>query len=382
MTAMKVLHVSESNEWTGGTAQLLALAEGLKARGWDVVVGCRPGSGLSKHAAERGLEIFTVGLREDYDVLSALELARFVRERGVDVIHAHHNRSHAVCLIAKSILSLTGHRPALVVSRRVSFKPGRNPFSRWKYRSAYIDRIVAVADAVKDILVQAGVPARRVAVIRSGTDAGRFAPRRGDDALKRSFGLPVGVPLIGKIANASPWKGQAALLEAAAIMVERGSRARFVLAGRDTQADWVKEKVAALGLKERVTLLGFRTDVPDLLSCLDVSVNAAVQGEGLSGALRESLLMGLPVVASDVAGNRELLSGGHGGWLYPKDQPAALAERLDWVLAHPEEARASVAAWQQAAAGDFTLEKTIERTDALYRELLSGPREAAAAAAR
>lgn len=202
MTAVpRVLHVSESNEWTGGTAQLLALAQGLQARGWEVTVGCRPGSGLSKHAAERGLPIFTVGLREDYDVLSALELARFVRERGIDVIHAHHNRSHAVCLIAKAILSLTGHKPALVVSRRVSFKPGRNPFSRWKYRSAYIDRIVAVADAVKDILVEAGVPASRVAVIRSGTDAQRFSPRRGDDALKRSLGLPAGKPNVGKIAN-------------------------------------------------------------------------------------------------------------------------------------------------------------------------------------
>lgn len=366
----RVLHVSEANEWTGGTAQLLLLAEGLKAKGWDVVIGCRPGSGLSRHAAERGLDTFLVGLREDYDLISAFELAKFIRDKKVDVVHAHHNRSHACCLLANLILSAHGEHRVLVVSRRVSFRPGRNPFSAWKYRSALIDRIVAVADAVKEVLVGAGVPAARVEVIRSGVDTARFSPRRATDAQKKALGLPCGAPLIGKIANASPWKGQAVLLEAAALMVKRGSPARFVFAGRDTDGPWMRGEAKRLGLSDRVTLLGFRTDVPDLLSALDVSVNAAVKGEGLSGALRESLTMGVPVVASDIAGNRELLAGGDGGWLYPPGEAKALAERLEWVLAHPSEAKAAVKAWQERAMSGFTLDQTIARTDALYRKLL------------
>lgn len=366
----KVLHVSESNEWTGGTAQLLALAEGLRARGWETCVACRPGSGLSKHASQRGLEIFPVALREDYDLLSAIRLARFVRERGIDVVHAHHNRAHAVCLLAQGLMALRGRQAKLVVSRRVSFPPGRNPFSRWKYRSALIDRIVAVADAVKDVLVKAGVPAERVTVIRSGVDLARFSPRRATDAEKRALGLPQGVPIVGKIANASPWKGQSVLLEAAALLAKKGRPVHFMLAGRDTDGPWVKEQVDRLGLSERVTLLGFRTDVPDLLSCLDLSVNAAIQGEGLSGALRESLTMGVPAIASDIAGNRELLKEG-GGWLYPPGDAAALADRIEWALAHPTQAKAAVSAWREKAQAGFTLEQTITRTDALYRELLA-----------
>lgn len=367
----KVLHVSESNEWSGGAAQLLALADGLKARGWEVLIGCRPGSGLHQNASKRGFETFTTKLREDYDLVSAYQLARFVRARGVDVVHAHHNRSHAVCLLAKGLLRLGGFNPALVVSRRVSFAPGRNPFSRWKYRSALIDRIVAVADAVKDVLVRAGVPPERVAVVRSGVDLEKFAPRRADAAQKKRFGIPDGVPVIGKVANASPWKGQSVLLEAAGLLTKKGAKAHFVLAGRDTDSAWVKELVDKHGLRDRVTLLGFRTDVPDVLSCLDISVNAAVQGEGLSGALRESLTMGVPVVASDVAGNKELLRGGDGGWLYPKGDAAALAEKLAWALAHPAEARAAAAAWREKALSEFTLEQTVARTDALYRDILA-----------
>jgi glycosyltransferase involved in cell wall biosynthesis len=367
----KVLHVSESNEWSGGAAQLLALAVGLRERGWDSRIGCRPGSGLFKHASERKLATFTVPLREDYDLPSAFKLARYVQDEGIDVVHAHHNRSHAVCLLANVILGLRGQRRVLVVSRRVSFPPGRNPFSRWKYTSGSIDRIVAVAGAIKDVLVAAGVPAEKVEVVHSGVDVSRYSIRPAKPELARALGLPEGVPVVGKIANASPWKGQNVLLEAAAKLLASGRKLHFLLAGRDTQGEWVKGEVARLGLEKHVTLAGFRADVPDLLPLLSVSVNSAVQGEGLSGALRESLTAGVPVVASDHAGNRELLKDGKGGWLFPAGDASALAERVGWVLDHPKEARESVTAWQKDALREFSIEATIEKTAALYERLLA-----------
>ncbi|MDD5656384.1 MAG: glycosyltransferase [Elusimicrobia bacterium] len=368
---LKVLQVSEADAWSGGTAQLLALAEGLAAKGWQITVACRPGSGLESHARGRGLATLPVALAEDYDLLSAWRLARFIRRQGVAVIHAHHNRSHSVCLLAKLLLRLSGAAPALVVSRRVSFRPGSNPFSRWKYRSGLIDRIVAVADAVKDVLVDFGVPEGRVAVIRSGVDARRFSPKPADPALRATLGLPENVPVVGKIANASPWKGQNVLLEAAAILMKKGRRFHLLFAGRDTDGAWLKGEAERLGLSDRVGLLGFRTDVPELLSCLDVSVNAAVRGEGLSGALRESLAMGVPAVASDVAGNRELLGEGGRDFLFPPGDAAALAGRLEWVLDHPAEARAEAARWRELRLPGFSLENTVSQTDALYRRLLS-----------
>lgn len=367
---LSVLHVSESDEWSGGAAQLLALAEGLRGRGWRVRIACRSGSGLSEHARGKGFEILTVPLREDYDLLSAWTLARFVYAQGISVLHAHHNRSHAVCLLAKLLLGLLGLKPVLVVSRRVSFPPGKNPFSLWKYRSASIDRIVAVAEGVKEVLTSSGVPAEKVEVIRSGVDLARFSPRARDPGLRRRLGLPEGRAVIGKIANASPWKGQNVLLKAAALLLREGRKVHFLLAGRDTDGDWIKGEVARLGISEHVTLAGFRSDVPELLSCLDISVNAAVQGEGLSGALRESLSMGVPVVASDIAGNRELLGGPGRDWLFTPGDHEALARRLGWALDHQDQARAAARAWRERAREEFSLERMVEKTEALYRRLL------------
>ncbi|MFA6002840.1 MAG: glycosyltransferase family 4 protein [Elusimicrobiota bacterium] len=368
---LKTLQVSEAHEWSGGTAQLLALSAGLRAKGWDVKVACRPGSGLEKYARDRGFQTFAVGMREDYDLISAWQLARFIQANSIDVVHAHHNRSHSVCLLAKLILRLLGSKaPALLVSRRVSFPPGRNPFSRWKYRSRLIDRIVAVAEAVKDVLTASGVPAAQVCVIRSGVDTERFAPRAATPEFKRSLGLPEGRTIVGKIANASPWKGQNVLLEAAAILVRKNRKVHFLFAGRDTDGAWLKGEVARLGLAEHVTLLGFRTDVPEILSCLDVSVNAAVRGEGLSGALRESLAMSVPVVASDVAGNRELLGEAGQDFMFPPGDAAALAARLEWALDHAEPARNAARTWRDQTLSQFSLDNTVAETDALYRSLL------------
>lgn len=373
LTGTKVLHVSESDAWSGGAAQLLALAQGLKNNGWPVWIACRPGSGLKQNAEARGLPTLAIALSEDYDLFSAWKLARFIASEGISVLHAHHNRSHAVCLLAKLLLKFSGRDPVLIVSRRVSFAPGRNPFSRWKYQSRLIDRIVAVADAVKRVLVESGVAASKIAVIHSGVDISRFSPRPPDRRLARELGLPEGKTVIGKIANASPWKGQPVLLEAAAKLLAKGRAVHFLFVGRDTDGAWLRAEARRLNIERHVSLAGFRADIPEILSCLAISVNAAVQGEGLSGALRESLCLGIPVVASDIAGNRELLRDYGPNFLYPPGDAAALAQRLEWTLDHGAQVKTAVAAWRKSFLAEFSLERTVADTEALYRELLVRP---------
>lgn len=310
-------------------------------------------------------------LLQDYDVRSAWRLSRLILKEGFDIVHAHHSRSHGICLMAKLFLSFSRSRkaPLLVVSRRVSFPMGKNPFSWLKYRNGLIDAYAAVAQAVKDILVDNGVDPDRVWVIHSGVDIQRFAPRRVDPAIAKGLGLPESVPVIGKIANASPWKGQETFLKAASILAREPRPVHFLLAGRDTDGPWIRGLVETLGLSGRVALAGFRSDVPDILACLTVSVNAATQGEGLSGALRESLAMGLPVAASDVAGNRELLGTQAEDCLFAPGDASALADLLRKTLDDPQRARSRTALWRSRLESEFSLEQTVEKTALLYKEL-------------
>ncbi|MBI5625026.1 MAG: glycosyltransferase [Elusimicrobia bacterium] len=370
---MKVLHVSDADAWTGGCGQMLALAAGLAGKGWESLVCCRPGSSLAKAGEEAGLKVFRTGLRQDYDVVSAWQLAGFISREGVDVLHAHHSRSHGVCLLAQFFLQARGLvRPVLVVSRRVSFKPSSNPFSLFKYQSGFNDAFAAVAAAVRDVLIANGVPAERVAVIHSGVDAERFSPKPPDPEVRRSLAIPEGTPAVGKVANYSAWKGQTCFLEAASLLVREGRKAHFILVGRDTDGPEMKAEVSRLGLEGRVTLAGFRKDMPEVLACLDVSVNAAVGGEGLSGTVRESMAMGVPAVASDVAGNREIFGQDAERFLFPPGDAAALAERLGWALDHGPEARSMARALGERVRSEFSVQATLEKTEKLYLSLVEG----------
>lgn len=370
-----VIHVSEATGWTGGLARMLELSVGLRERGWRVLLACRPGSRIAQEALRLKLDFMTLPIRNDYDLASAWTLGAEASRCRAAIIHAHHPRAHGVALLAKIMTRLvrpSARPPALVVSRRVSYPVGRNAFSRWKYRSSQVDAYVAVAGAVRDILGAGGVEARRVEVIPSGVDPEEFFPRPADPRLLRMLGIPPGAPLVVKIANASPAKGIAVFLEAAAAVLKSHPETWFLLAGRDTTGDWVRRLVAQRGLLDRVVLAGFRTDIADLLACASVSVNAATAGEALSGALRESLAMDIPVVASDIAGNRELVEDRRTGLTVQPGDAAALAEALRWTLSHRDQACELARAGRRLVLAKYTVQRSVSLTEQLYLRLMKG----------
>ncbi|HVE11890.1 MAG TPA: glycosyltransferase [Elusimicrobiota bacterium] len=364
---MKILFVTESQGWSGGAAQLLLLAKGLKAKGADVRLASPEDGEVARRAKAAGIPHIPFHPRQDYDLVSAARLARILDAERFEVLHAHHPRAHAVCVAAAYLAS---NRPVLVVTRRVSFPLPKNVFSRLKYRNPRIDGFVAVAEAIRQELLRGGVRAERVRTIPSGVETADFAPRPKDEALAAELGLPAGVPVIGKIGNHGEWKGQDHFLAAAAALAKRGRRAVFVLAGRDTDSEDLLAKAKELGLEPGTArFLGFRADVPRILSLLSVSVNAATKGEGISGALRESLAMGVPVCASDAGGNAELVEDGVTGRLFKAGDPEDLARVLAELLDDPAAARAQAERGRALVLERYSVDKMVERTDEYYREL-------------
>lgn len=360
-----VLHVTESHGWSGGTVQALALAQDLRRRGWGQVFAVPAAGEFARACADAGFEVVDLPIFQDYDLRSAWRVAGLARERGAAIVHAHHSQAHAVCLVARLFAPFR-----LVVNRRVSFRPKRNPFSRWKYASKRIDAYLAVASSIRDLLVEAGVEPARIHLVPSGVDLDRFAPGEPDPEVRRAAGWVAGLPLIGKLANAAPWKGQTVFLEAAKILRERGVRARFVLAGRDTDKPEWRALAEKLGIAADVAFLGYWTKVPELLRGLDISVNAAVGGEGLSGALRESLALAVPVIASDVAGNRELVAHEETGLLFPPGDAAALAGAVERLLKDPDLARRTARTGRARVEAGFSRGAMADRVEKVYLNLL------------
>ena len=363
---LSVLHIIESPSWTGAMAQTLDLVLGLRSRGHRVALATTRDSILWERAKKEGVDVVAVETRSELNPFAVLKLSLLVWTRRADVIHAHRAHAHSLGLLT----AMATGRP-FVVSRRVSFRPKDNLGSRLKYRNRFVTRIVAVSEAVKDVLVDYGVSPDRVSVVYSGSDPDVYG-RGGDGAaMRRELGVPDGSRLVGKIANYyHGWKGHDTFLKAGAMLAETKPDVHFLLVGHRTDSEKMTALIEELGVTGRVTQAGYRRDIPDVISALDVSVNSPRAGEGLSGAVRESLAGGRPVVATDVGGNRELVRDGETGLLVPPDDPKALADALSRILDEPELAARLAAGGEAFVRENLTTERMIEATERLYFELI------------
>ncbi|HRY28794.1 MAG TPA: glycosyltransferase family 4 protein [Elusimicrobiota bacterium] len=365
---MRVLHVTESRSWSGGTVQLWHLCQALARHGHAAALFCPPESELLRHAAGSDVAVTVCPMRQDYDVFAARALAEAIRRFRPDIVHAHHPRAHALALLAGFFVDI----PRLVVSRRVSFRLKKwNFFSQWKYRTSRIRLFVAVSDDIRRVLVAGGVPEERVEVIQSGVDVARFSPRPPDEKLRTELAFPRGTPIVGNLTHFSWWKGQTFFLEAARLVLSSGVPAHFLLVGKDTDGPAARAKVTELGIEKNVTLAGFRTDMPEVLSLLGVSVVSSLAGEGFSGVLRESMSMGIPVVATDVGGNKELVLNEKTGLLVPPGDARSLADAVRRLLTDKTLADSCARAGQESVRSRFSIGKTLERTEKLYERLLA-----------
>jgi L-malate glycosyltransferase len=365
VSAHSILHVNSERGWRGGEAQTLFLASGLARRGHEVLVAGPPDSPLETRARAAGLPFAPLAMRGDWDVGAARGLAALLRVRPFDRIHYH--TAHAIGIGALASL-IAGRRPA-VASRRVSF-PVRGGFlGRLKY-TFRVDRLIAVSEAIRRGLIARGADPARVVTIHSGIDVERFA--RGDRARFRAAlaagGWPHDAPLVGTAGHLAAHKGMDLFLAAAAEVARRDPRPRFVIVGTGAEEGRLRAQAAALGLEDRVLFAGFRDDMPDVFAGLDVFVLASHSGEGSPAVLKEAMAAGAPVAATALDGVGEIIEDARHGLLTPPGDAAAMARAIGRLL-EDGSLRARVVLEARRRAGEFGIERMVEKTEAVYASL-------------
>ena len=364
---MRVAHVDTADTWRGGEGQVLALARGLAGRGHDVIVICPPGSELEAACGRHGVPVWTASMRGELDLAAVAKVARGLRRFGAEVVHFHTAKAHTIGLGA----SLLAGTPVKVLSRRVDFPIGGNPFSKMKYKIR-VDAVVAISNAVKDVLVAGGVAPHLITVIYSGIDLGQYEKKTDGSYVKRELGIPESSPLVGGIGALAPHKAQSYFLRAAAELAKVRPDVRYVIAGEGELEGELRAVAASLGIEEIVTFTGFRRDVKAVLSSLDVFVLSSV-AEGLCTSILDAMASGVPVVATRVGGVPEIVLDGVCGLLVPPADPTAMAQSIKRVLLDGS-LRNKLAEGGRKRVLDFSVDKTVEQTERLYGGLLTAKR--------
>jgi glycosyltransferase involved in cell wall biosynthesis len=211
-----------------------------------------------------------------------------------------------------------------------------------------------------------GISPEKLVLISNGLDTGRFSESECTrDIVHKNLGLNSGNQGIVTVGNLIPYKGHADLIKALPAILKKRSNVRLFLVGEDRGIQAELEHLASsLGVWDRVHFLGRRDDVPSLLMAMDLYVMASHE-EGSSNALLEAMAAGLPIVATDVGGNREALDDGNAGLLVPPRDPQALASAIERLL-DDAVLRAQVATRAKSHAQTYSVSAMVEAHIRLY----------------
>jgi sugar transferase (PEP-CTERM/EpsH1 system associated) len=369
---MRILHVVD-NLGIGGTELCLAnLIERTSDRIEHAVCSVRESGATAVRLQAQGIRIIELRKAPGNDWSLPLRFARLCRDVAPDIVHTRN---------WGSIDAIVGARLARVPvvihgehGRDVTDPNGTNRRRNRTRRvlSAFVDRMVAVSDQLGRWLVDdVHIRASKVRVLKNGVDAQRFEPC-GDRAARRaSHGYAADDIVVGTVGRLDPVKNQAALIEMLEALRATQPRLRLVIAGDGPERNTLARQVDGARLGDRASLLGQRDDIPDVMRTFDIFVLPSL-GEGMCNTILEAMAAGLPVVATSVGGNPELVADGVTGTLVPPRDADALASAVTRYAADERLRAEHGAAGRRRVLAEFTLERMAERYMDLYESEMKG----------
>ena len=375
----RVLFIATSAGEGGIERYSVRLAVLLRARGVPVTYACRPGGFLEGQCAAHGIPTFAWEVRNSGDVTASRLLAKWLRTHPIDIVHVHSRRDYVPAVLGTAFVR---PRPRLLLHahliRRLG-EPARlaGRFFRWGAA-----RVIAVSEAVRERLVQEHRFSREfVHHLPNGVDTRTFAAAESDheewqsrrDASRQAWGVPPGVCVIGMMGRLNA-KGQEALLAVMPELLRSFPETWVVLVGPEGSAGdqgRLRDQAEAAGVEARVVLPGMTEDVPAAMAGFDIVAHLP-SDESFGLALAEAMAAGLPTVATDIGGCREVVQDGVTGTLVPLDDADALVAALTSLLdpeAGPGRRARFGAAGRRRVLAEFSLDRQVERLHGLYQRL-------------
>ena len=385
---MRVLYVNHTAEVSGGERSLLTLLEALGPR-VSPLVATPPGQ-LARELERIGVPTVpitgTAGSLRLHPLhtpvalaqmsAAAVQVHRAARAHRAQVIHANSIRAGVV---------LAGGRP----SRTAAVTHVRDCLPAGAVSSATL-RLIARRSSV--VLanshytarsVRAAAPGARLEVVHNPVDVRRFDPERVDRERARAALGAAGRSgvLLGVVAQLSPWKGQDTAVEATGLLAAAGADVHLLLIGsakftasatrfdNESYVAALKARIAELGIGDRVSWLGEREDIPELMGALDILLLPSHE-EPFGRALIEAMSLGVPVLATEVGGPGEIIRDGVQGRLLPPRDARAWADAVSELAAHPEIAREMGRAGRERVAEAFTPEHHAAAVFSVYERAL------------
>ncbi|MBQ16053.1 MAG: glycosyl transferase [Planctomycetaceae bacterium] len=356
---------------SGAEKQLVELACGLPRDEFRTdVIALTRGGPLAQRLADHDIPLTVIGKRWRLDPLALSRLKRHLARSQPDILHTWLFAANAYGRLAHTATPAT----RVVVSERC-VDSWKRPWQLWLDRrlTPRTDQLLANSHSVAAFYQSVGIPASLIDVIPNGIDTGAV-PLCGEtagtirDQLRQELDLAPETQLVTCVGRLAAQKRISDLLWAVELLHRRCPRVMLVVSGDGPERRRLERFAQQAGCGDRVRFLGHREDVAAIWAASDVAWLAS-SFEGQSNSLMEAMAAGLPVVASDIPANRELVTDEVTGHLVPLGDAAEFARRTASLLENPAVAQALGRAGRQRMQDDFSLAASINAHARLYRSL-------------
>ena len=348
----------------GGPQQVVYLINALRERGHDNTLVCPPDSGIDGVARLAGIRVQNLFCAGDLDLPFAYRLSQYLKEQALDIVHCHSRRgADLLGGLAASYADI----PA-VVSRRVDNTEMRL-MATLRYKP--FRKIIAISEAIAEVLRDHDVEDERIAVIRSAVDATAFAREPDHEAFRQEFCFEDDGFTIAAAGQLIPRKGHRYLLQAVAGLVRKYPQIRLVIFGDGYLNNQLRAQAATLGLGGVVQFAGFRDDLDDFVACFDLLAHPAL-AEGLGVAALKAAAAGIPVVGFDAGGLNEAVVHGKTGVLVPKEDVDELQDAIATMIDDDQMRQQMGAAGQERMQNEFSVATMADKHITLYESVLNG----------
>ena len=368
---MRVLFLSTTMGMGGADQQLLTLAGGLRARGHEVMIASlTPLGPMGLEARELGIATESLEMRRGVpDPRGLVRLARLVRTWKPDLLHSHMIHANLMARVVRLIAPV----PALVSTIHNIYDGGRLRMAAYRLSNGLVDQMTIISKTAADRFISESIiPKELLRVIPNSVDTERFrnVPPGTRESVRRSVGIQDQFAwlAVGRFEIAKDYPN---MLRAFARVRERHPEALLLLVGRGSLQPETEAMTQALGLADNVRFLGVRRDVPEVMSAADGYVMSSAW-EGMPIVLLEAAAAALPIVATRVGGNQEVVQHEESGFLVaPRDHDALSLAMLRLMDLSEAERRALGDRGYEHVRTHYGVSQTVDRWEELYRQVLS-----------
>lgn len=360
---MNVLHTEASSGFGGQEMRILCEAEGLRARGHQVIMVVRRKGGLVAAARAAGFQVYELAFERRHAAFDLIQLIRIIKRHKIEIVNTHSSWDAWLAGIAAR---LTKRKILRTRHLSTAIKPGLN--SRVLY-GWLADQVVTTCEQTAQVIRrQAGLCDARCRSIPTGVST-EISISDQERALTRlQFGLSEGQIVVGTVCVLRSWKGVQHLLEAAALLRDV-PQLRWLIVGDGPAKDYLKDNYERLKLGASVIFTGYQANPMRAIAAMDIFALLSMANEGVSQAVLQAAYLGKPLVTTPVGGLSEVCIDGHTGILCPVASPEAVAQAIRKLIAEPQLRTRLGAHAKQHVLENFTLDHTLRGMENVYRLL-------------